>query len=149
MTHTSGSNQTLLSSAEGYIRFGHGRTLTTFGQLAVKGFGVYISNSSLFGVVHDGTSLTVGTTQLYSLSSYPYPVNLIEIISNVGTVYFYVNGVLADTLSGGPTGFGGQEATGFSISLKNNENRAASLTIVQGRFRFRYLPSPFYTRNNT
>lgn len=139
---TSGSNQPLLSSAEGYIRFGHPRATTTFGQLAHKGFGVYISNTSLFGAVHDGTTLTTGTTPLYSLAGWPYPVNLIEIISNVGTVYFYVNGVLADTLSGGPTGFTGQEGTGLSVSLKNNENRNAVLYIARGRFTFRYLTLP-------
>jgi hypothetical protein len=142
MYHTSGSNQPLLSSAEGYIRFGHPRSITTFGQLAHKGIGVYISNTSLFGAVHDGTTLTTGTTPLYSLAGWPYPVNLVEIISNAGTVYFYINGVLADTLSGGPTGFTGVEGTGLSVSLKNNENRGASLYIARGRFTFRYLTSP-------
>jgi hypothetical protein len=142
MTHTSGSNQPLLTSTEGYIRFGHLRTLATFGQLQSKGFGVYISDAKLFGAVHDGTNLNAGTQVLYDMAGWPYAVNLIEIISNVGTVYFYVNGVLKDTLSGGPLGFAGQEGTGTSISLKNNDNRAASLFIPNGRFVFKYLEVP-------
>ncbi|WP_193214797.1 hypothetical protein [Luteolibacter marinus] len=128
------------TTAEGYIRVGHARSLATYGPLTTKGIGIKIANREVVGMVHDGTTLNVGSTPLYSLNESTYRVRVVELIPlGDGSVQFWIDGTLMDTLTGGPTGFTGQEGTGISAMVKNTGTQGFTMIIPSGEMVFQYL----------
>jgi hypothetical protein len=142
ITVSHGSNSSPGAGTEGYIRFGMLRTNVVYGALPAKGIGIKIEAGSLRGMVHDGTTLNLGAA-FYTTGSALSPVNLVEIIGDgAGSFDFYINGAYGYTLTGGPTGFSGQEGTATNVMVKNILGGAStncSITIANGQFIFSYL----------
>jgi hypothetical protein len=122
-----GNNNVPNAATEGWIRIGHDRGNVTFGAPAESCIGWKFVGGDVFPFVHNGTTLNVGATPIYSTGSVFTPLNFIEIIGNgSGGFAFWVNGVLQRALTGGPTGYSGQSGSGISIMLRNNVGGTAT-----------------------
>lgn len=139
---THGNNNSPNSGTVGYVRFGHSRTLATYGPLTTAGVGWKFEGGFVYPMVHNGTTLNLSATAAFTTASPYSPANHLEIIGDgAGNYGFYVNGALMETLTGGPTGYSGQEGTGISVALKNTTGGANTngwLYISNGTIIFAY-----------
>lgn len=98
-----------LATMVGWVKFGGVRSPEeSWGGPTARSVGLKQVGTALYGYVHNGTTLTVSAVNLQTIVV--GVVHLVEIVGNgAGTYKFYVNRVLKDTLSGGPTGNGGAD----------------------------------------
>jgi len=83
-----------------YVRFGQGGGVS--GDLTVQGVGLKISNTTLTAQCHNGTALTTSAALLTVEAS--RQVDVVLQSDGVGNCAVYLNGSLAATLTGAPTG---------------------------------------------
>jgi uncharacterized membrane protein len=110
-----------VSGATSEIYFRLGQAAGTSGNLAARGIGIRIANLTLTGVVHNGTTLNTSAT-LKTLVAGSVTTWVVMQSDGAGNVAFYIDGVLAATLTGGPTsGIGGST---FAVECLNGATAA-------------------------
>lgn len=130
VTVLTASSEAIDPATEIYWRVGENRLSTTFGPNTTRGVGLYMIAGKIVGMVHDGTSLTTGTTALYEkTTSGAWPVLAVEIRHIGGGNYqFWVNGALMDTLTGGPITPGQQENIQWAVMARNGSSGTQTCT---------------------
>jgi hypothetical protein len=136
-----GSNEGLPIGPIGYIGFGRLGSDVTYGPITLRGIGIIIKDRGVYGMVHDGNSLSETPTEIYSLVGWPYRTVNMQIISDgQGNVDFIVNRILVATLSNGPsTQLTSDVNTGTYMAVGGTtETKSFTITVFQG-FVFSYL----------
>jgi len=125
-----GSSETTYSSCEGYFNFGQSRVTTAYGPITVKGVAIKIENGVCYGQTHDGTTLRTTATPLFTAVGSTFPMNRIDIVNTgAGTVEFWCNGVLIETLAG-PTGaLSGTDYSGNALMATNSTNKTFDMFV--------------------
>ena len=128
------------AGAGGEVLFQLGANLTENGILVRRGFGFAIRKLSslapeldVFGIAHNGTTLSTTASLLtHNYGSSQHALWLAVVSDGAGNIEFWVNGVLAATSTGGPTGLGvaiGDANLGFEV---RNGNQSANATAIVG-----------------
>lgn len=109
----------IASSAGAGTAFGN--TAGTIGQPLKKAIGVEVQQNAIYAAVHDGTTYT--TTTLSQNAANDTPVTVMA-IGNTGSWDYYVNGVFAATVTGGPSGSGTTYTAAVLCAVENNASAA-------------------------
>lgn len=120
------------ATSDVYVRLGQGAG--TSGTLAASGIGIRISNLTMTGLVHNGTTLTTSST-LKTLTAGNLTTWVVIQSDGAGNVAFYIDGTLAATITGGPTTTITSAST-FAVEALNGATAAQTrLHINQPRIR--------------
>lgn len=130
ITVSVGAGDAIDPATEIYWRVGENRLSTTFGPNTTRGVGLYMIAGKIVGMVHNGTSLTMGTTALYEKTTAGvWPVLAVEIRHAGSGIYqFFVNGTLMDTLTGGPNSPAQQENIQWAVMARNGASGTQTCT---------------------
>jgi hypothetical protein len=119
------------TTSDCYVRLGSAASNT--GTLGAAGIGIRISNLTLTGIVHNGTTLNTSAT-LKTLTTGSLTTWVVIQSNGSGSVTFFVDGVLVATLTGGPT-TSANSAT-FAVEALNGATAASTrIHINQPRIR--------------
>jgi hypothetical protein len=116
---------TAAQTTNGHARVTLGKTgADDEGALVRKGIGIEIENTTLYGIVHNGTSQTrVSLGTVTTLDTYT-----VDIIGDgAGNFSFYLNGDLdsVETTSAGPSGLGTGGESNMQIEAENGADSAS------------------------
>lgn len=116
-------------SANGKFRITLGKASGTgVGDLAAKGLGITFNRFQPVATVHDGSSLTTGNIDAANLAVATH--NFIIVAHGDGTADFYLNGALAVTLSGAPTGDSTSGNTLVQVEAENGADAVANPIVI-------------------
>lgn len=99
------------------LQIGEAYNTTTVADLAAKGFGLKIENTTFKGQCHNGSSLTSTTLSGTAATRTGYAIVLDY--DGAGTLTVYVNGSSIGTVTGGPTGDSGATNHAITMSVAN------------------------------
>jgi hypothetical protein len=120
------------ANSEIYVRLGE--LAGTSGTLVNDGIGIRISNLTMTGLVHNGTTLNTSAT-LKTIPTGNLVTWVIIQSDGAGNVAFYVDGTLAATLTGGPTGMVAVASTFAAEALNGATAAQTRIHINQPRIR--------------
>jgi hypothetical protein len=105
-----------------------GNTFQTPGTLAVKGFGWEFDHFTgvLSAIAHNGSTLTTTAVTFTPVNFRSYDITSYS--DGAGNISIYVNGVLAGTGTGGPTGFAGVTNIWVQWEIQNTSILSAANT---------------------
>lgn len=89
------------SSTNGQLYIRIGQNASTAGDLSGAGVGFRINNTTMVAQCHNGSALNTSGTLMSVAAS--QQVDIVIQSDGTGNVYYYLNGSLATTLTGGPT----------------------------------------------
>lgn len=122
-----------------YYKLGEAYNNLTFGPLTKRGIGIKADGLTYKSMVHDGTNLRIGTVALATAAT-GYFADFDIVSYGNGTVDFFVNGTLRETVTSGPasTGLGSAESS-FQIHLTNGATAAITYAGIYGPLIIQFL----------
>jgi hypothetical protein len=127
------------SGTTGWLKFGEARTNTVVGDhTGTHGVGIKFFGLAAKGFCYASSTLNQSGVTLFTQES--TVMHYVEIISDgAGNVHFYIDGVLMDSLTGGPTTVANGEYTGIVNCLSKPEGVAIAYQGIIMPLYFQYL----------
>lgn len=113
-------------STNGQFWWRIGINASTSGDLAMRGIGIRVNNTSLVAQCHNGTTLNTSGTLKTVTAAVNQSTWVVLQSDGAGNVHVWIDNVLATTLTGGPTDDAGGGTPGISVEALNNADSSST-----------------------